>query len=155
MSTVSRIEGASRLTAIVTVLIACLFGAQALGFDLNNLLAVGGISGLAIGLAGREILGNVFMGLMLYATQPFSPGEHVKFSTPSQKDIIDGLVVDVGLFRTTVRSFEREMFLIPNRCALRRCACRGVPGALLHGFLFRCVRMHSGADEVRVLLLVA
>lgn len=74
MSTVSRIEGASRLTAIVTVAIACLFGAQAVGFDLNNLLAVGGISGLAIGLAGREILGNVFMGLMLYATQPFAPG---------------------------------------------------------------------------------
>ena len=56
----------------------------------------------------------MFMGLLLYATQPFAPGEHVKFSTPSQKDLIDGLVVDVGLFRTTVRSFEREMFLIPN-----------------------------------------
>jgi small-conductance mechanosensitive channel len=114
VSTVSRIEGASRLTGIVTVVIASLFGARAVGFDLNNLLAVGGISGLAIGLAGREILGNVFMGLMLYATQPFSPGEHVKFTTPSQKLEIDGLVVDVGLFRTTVRSFEREMFLIPN-----------------------------------------
>ena len=114
VSTVSRIEGASRLTGIVTVVIASLFGAKAVGFDLNNLLAVGGISGLAIGLAGREILGNVFMGLMLYATQPFAPGEHVKFTTPSQKLEIDGLVVDVGLFRTTVRSFEREMFLIPN-----------------------------------------
>jgi small-conductance mechanosensitive channel len=55
------------------------------------------------------------MGLMLYATQPFAPGEHVKFTTPSQREPIDGHVVDVGLFRTTVRSFEREMFLIPNR----------------------------------------
>jgi small-conductance mechanosensitive channel len=141
MSTVSRIEGASRLTAIVTVLVAALFGAQALGFDLNNLLAVGGISGLAIGLAGREILGNVFMGLMLYATQPFAPGEHVKFTTPSQKDLIDGLVVDVGLFRTTVRSFEREMYLIPNRCGResgKRAGWRGMHGRRCVGGVVVC-----------------
>lgn len=110
----NRIEGAARLSSIVTGVIAVLMGAQALGFDLNNLLAVGGISGLAIGLAGREILGNVFAGLMLFATQPFAPGEHVKFLNGTQKDLVDGTVVDVGLFRTTVRSWEREVFLVPN-----------------------------------------
>lgn len=110
----ARIQGVSRLAAIVTFVVATLFSAHAVGFDLNSLLAVGGISGLAIGLAGREILGNVFMGIMLYATQPFAPGEHVKFNTGTQRGEVDGIVVDVGLFRTTVRSFEREYFMVPN-----------------------------------------
>ena len=111
---ISRVEGTARLAGIVTTVVAALLGAQALGFDLGSLLAVGGISGLAIGLAGREILGNVFAGLMLYATSPFAPGEHVKFVAGSQRDLIDGNIVDVGLFRTTIRSFERELFTVPN-----------------------------------------
>ena len=111
---ISRVEGTARLAGIVTTAVAALLGAQALGFDLGSLLAVGGISGLAIGLAGREILGNVFAGLMLYATSPFAPGEHVKFVAGSQRDLIDGNIVDVGLFRTTIRSFERELFTVPN-----------------------------------------
>ena len=113
-SAVTRIEGTSRIVSIITIVLASLLSAQAIGFDLGSLLAVGGISGLAIGLAGREILGNIFAGLMLYATQPFSPGEHIKFVTGTQRDVVDGNVVDVGLFRTTIRSFEREVYLIPN-----------------------------------------
>ena len=111
---ISRVEGTERLAGIVTSVVAALLGARALGFDLGSLLAVGGISGLAIGLAGREILGNVFAGLMLYATSPFAPNDHVKFVTGSQRDLIDGTIIDVGLFRTTIRSWERELFTVPN-----------------------------------------
>jgi len=37
-------------------------GLKVLGVDLGALVTVGGISGLAIGLAGRQILENAFMG---------------------------------------------------------------------------------------------
>ena len=76
-------------------------------------MTFGGISGLAIGLAGRQILENAFMGLMLYATAPFAPGEEIRFSTSQVKDI-EGYVLDIGLFRTTIRSMQREVYYLPN-----------------------------------------
>lgn len=149
----SRIEGASRLAGVLTTATALLLAAQQAGLDLNSLLAVGGISGLAVGLAGREILGNCFAGLVLFSSahgrggcvgggwggwvggdgwgecygtanapsphtsvspslpaQPFGTGDHVKFTHGSQRELVDGTVLDVGLFRTAVRSWEREVF---------------------------------------------
>ena len=88
-------------------------GLKVLGVDIGALVTFGGISGLAIGLAGRQILENAFMGLMLYATAPFMPGDEIKFSTSQEKNI-NGFVVDIGLFRTTIRSLYREVYYIPN-----------------------------------------
>lgn len=33
---------------------------------------------------------------------------------PSSGQVVEGIVLDVGWYRTTIRSFEREHFLIPN-----------------------------------------
>lgn len=44
---------------------------QALGLELGNVLAVGGIGGLALGLAGREILENLLNGFLIMTTSPF------------------------------------------------------------------------------------
>ena len=62
-----------------------------------------GISGLAIGLAGRQILENAFMGLMLYATALCPRRDQVQHLGEN----INGFVVDIGLFRTTIRSLYR------------------------------------------------
>lgn len=48
----------------------------------NSVLAIGGVGGLAIGLAGREILENLFTGLIILSSSPFEVGEEVMF-TPS------------------------------------------------------------------------
>ena len=109
----SRFEGTAKLLRIVTVVVGCVLGMQAVGFDINSLLAVGGISGLALGLAGRELLENIFMGFLIYASEPFLAGEEITFSTPAEKDI-NGIVQDIGLFRTAIRSWERNVFYVPN-----------------------------------------
>ncbi len=33
---------------------------------------------------------------------------------PSSGQIVEGIVTDVGWYRTTIRSFEREIYNIPN-----------------------------------------
>ena len=105
------------------------------------MLAIGGVGGLAIGLAGREILENLFTGLIILSTSPFVVGDEVKFSPPRfgflpqstacqvvrqrtfthcatgfscRGSDVEGIVVDVGWYRTTIRSFEREIYNIPN-----------------------------------------
>lgn len=40
-------------------------------------------------------------------------GDEILFR-PSSGQVIEGIVVDVGWYRTTIRSFEREIFCIPN-----------------------------------------
>lgn len=108
-----RLAGLNKLSNIATYLVAIALGLKMLGVDIGALVTFGGISGLAIGLAGRQILENAFMGLMLYATAPFMPGDEIKFSTSQEKDI-EGMVLDIGLFRTTIKSFQREEYIVPN-----------------------------------------
>lgn len=46
----------------------------------NSVLAIGGVGGLAVGLAGREILENLFTGLIILSSSPFEVGDEVLFA---------------------------------------------------------------------------
>lgn len=108
-----RIEAINKLMSVMTLLVASIFGLQAVGLDVNSVLAIGGVGGLAIGLAGREILENLFTGLIILSSSPFEVGEEVLFTPPTGPKV-EGIVLDVGWYRTTIRSFEREIYAIPN-----------------------------------------
>jgi small-conductance mechanosensitive channel len=56
---------------------------RALFCAVNSVLAIGGVGGLAVGLAGREILENLFTGLIILSSSPFEVGDEVLFSPPS------------------------------------------------------------------------
>ncbi len=43
---------------------------------------------------------------------PFQVGEEILFRHNNQ--LVEGIVTDVGWYRTTIRSFERELFIVPN-----------------------------------------
>jgi len=98
---------------IATITVCVTLSLQAVGFDVNSLLAIGGIGGLALSLAGREILENLFNGLLILSTNPFTTGDEVWFK-PAPTTTVEGIVVDVGWFRTSIRSFEREVWQVPN-----------------------------------------
>jgi hypothetical protein len=52
--------------AALHVVLCCVL--QALGLEVRSVLAIGGIGGLAIGLAGREICENLLNGMLLMTT---------------------------------------------------------------------------------------
>ena len=108
-----RLEALDKLMSLGTIVVASIFGVKALGMDVNSVLAIGGVGGVAFGLAGREILENLFTGLIILSSNPFEVGEEVMFR-PNSGQVVEGIVVDVGWYRTTIRSFEREIFIIPN-----------------------------------------
>ena len=108
-----RLEALDKLMSVVTLVVASVFGVNALGMDVNSVLAIGGVGGVAVGLAGREILENLFTGLIILSSNPFEVGDEVSFR-PSSGQVVEGIVVDVGWYRTTIRSFEREIYTIPN-----------------------------------------
>lgn len=94
---------------IVIIVLAVLFVGQAI-FDLNitTLLAGAGVIGLAIALAARDTLTNFFGTIVIIIDRPFRINDRVKVSN------IDGVVEDVGMRSTRIRTEDESVFSIPN-----------------------------------------
>ncbi|EPL6456689.1 MULTISPECIES: mechanosensitive ion channel family protein [Providencia] len=93
----------------VFVIMVLLFG-EHFGLSLSGLMAFGGIGGIAIGMAGKDILSNFFSGLMLYFDRPFNIGDWV--SSPDRN--IEGTVVEIGWRITKIVTFDHRPLYIPN-----------------------------------------
>ncbi len=96
-----------RLAVIITVGIVTL---QTLGFSISGVLAFGGIGGIAIGFAAKDLLANFFGGLMIYLDRPFSVGDWI--CSPDRE--IEGTVEYIGWRLTRIRTFELRPLYIPN-----------------------------------------
>lgn len=89
--------------------IVLLFG-EHFGMSLSGLMAFGGIGGIAIGMAGKDILSNFFSGVMLYFDRPFNIGDWI--SSPDRQ--IEGTVVEVGWRLTKIMTFDHRPLYVPN-----------------------------------------
>jgi MscS family membrane protein len=83
---------------------------QLLGYSVSGLLAFGGIGGIAVGFAAKDLLANFFGGLMIYLDRPFSVGDWIR--SPDKE--IEGTVEDVGWRLTRIRTFDKRPLYIPN-----------------------------------------
>ncbi len=96
-----------RLSVIIT---ATLVMMQTLGYSISGVLAFGGIGGIAIGFAAKDLLANFFGGLMIYLDRPFAVGDWVR--SPDRQ--IEGTVEDIGWRLTRIRTFDKRPLYIPN-----------------------------------------
>ena len=63
-----RWEAYDKLGTFAIYVITTILSIQALGLEVRSVLAIGGIGGLVIGLAGREICENLLNGFLLMTT---------------------------------------------------------------------------------------
>lgn len=96
-----------RLSILITAVITA---AQTLGFSIAGLLAMGGVGGIAIGFAARDLLANFFGALMIYMDRPFAVGEWIR--SPDRE--IEGTVEEIGWRLTRIRTFDRRPLYVPN-----------------------------------------
>ena len=82
--------------------------AQNLGYSVSGLLAGLGIGGLALAMAAKDTLANLFGSLMILIDRPFHVGDWVTFPGG------DGVVEEIGLRSTRVRTFAKTVVSIPN-----------------------------------------
>jgi small-conductance mechanosensitive channel len=80
-----------------------------LGLKLSALLVAGGVAGIAIGFAGQNILGNLISGVFLLIERPIKPGNPVSI------DGTVGIVEDIQIISTTLRTFEGLYVRMPNQ----------------------------------------
>ncbi len=83
---------------------------QTLGFSVSGVLAFGGIGGIAIGFAAKDLLSNFFGGLMIYLDRPFAVGDWIR--SPDRQ--IEGTVEIIGWRLTTIRTFDKRPLYVPN-----------------------------------------
>lgn len=67
-TTVSAVAKLLRASVIITALLIAM---QLLGYSVSGLLAFGGIGGIAVGFAAKDLLANFFGGLMIYFRSSF------------------------------------------------------------------------------------
>jgi len=106
-TTVNALGRVVRITIVVTAL---LVGLDTLGFDIAGLMAVGGIGGLAVGLAAKDMLANFFGGVTVFIDRPFSIGDWIILKGQD----IEGVVEEIGWRQTTIRKFDKRPVYVPN-----------------------------------------
>lgn len=99
----------SDLVKYTTYAIGLLLGLNILGVNTNGLLAMLGAASLAVGLALKDTLSNVASGLLLLFLRPFVAGDYIECGS------IKGKICAIGLFNTTLETFEGIYVSAPNR----------------------------------------
>lgn len=100
----------SRISTIVIIMIGSLMILDLFGVPLNALLAFGGLGGLAVSWAAKDVIANFFGGFMIYVNHPFFVGDWIK--SPNKN--FEGVVEKIGWYMTKIRTFDRRPTYIPN-----------------------------------------
>ncbi len=104
------VRALGKLVRASIVITSAMVVMQFLGYSISGVLAFGGIGGLAVGFAAKDLLANFFGGLMVYLDRPFKVGDWVR--SPDKE--IEGTVEDIGWRLTRIRTFDKRPLYIPN-----------------------------------------
>jgi MscS family membrane protein len=107
MTTADAIAKLLRISVIITAFLVTL---QTLGYSISGVLAFGGIGGIAVGFAAKDLLANFFGGLMIYLDRPFDVGDWIR--SPDKE--IEGTVENIGWRLTRIRTFDKRPLYVPN-----------------------------------------
>lgn len=104
------IKATSQFVRVTALLAGLLMILQSFGIPLAGVLAFGGVGGIAVGFAAKDLLSNFFGGLMLFLDRPFKLGETIRSDAPT----FEGIVEQIGWRYTRIRTLERTPLFIPN-----------------------------------------
>lgn len=107
---ITTMDAIAKLLRLSVMITAALVMLQTLGFSISGLLAFGGVGGIAVGFAARDLLANFFGGLMIYLDRPFSVGDWIR--SPDRE--IEGTVERIGWRLTVIRTFDKRPLYVPN-----------------------------------------
>ncbi|VAW58008.1 Small-conductance mechanosensitive channel [hydrothermal vent metagenome] len=104
------IQAIGKLIRISVFITGGLILLQTMGYSISGILAFGGVGGIAIGFAAKDLLANFFGGLMIYLDRPFKVGDWIRSDDKS----IEGTVESIGWRLTRIRTFDKRPLYVPN-----------------------------------------
>lgn len=105
--------------------------ANIIGIETTSFVAILGAAGLAVGLALQGSLSNFAGGVMILLFRPIQVEEYVEAQGH------EGLVSDIGIFVTTLITFDERVVIIPN-------------GPLANGSIINHTRNKTRAVEIPI-----
>jgi len=99
-----------KVTQIVVLFTAAAIAFSVAGFGnlLTSLATIAAAATLAIGLAMQDVLKNFVAGIFIFTDRPFRIGDWIEWDGNS------GVVEDISLRVTRVRTFDNELLTVPN-----------------------------------------
>jgi len=136
----------SKLVAVLLALYALVNLAETLGVPVAPVLAGLGVGGLAVALAVRPTIENIFAGFVLFADAPVRVGEFCRFGDKM------GTVEAIGLRSVQVRGLDRTVITVPNAefCQLQLVNFTRRDATLLNTRLQ--LRYETTPDQLRLVL---
>jgi small-conductance mechanosensitive channel len=80
-----------------------------IGLSPSVFLMAGGVTGIILGFASQDILGNLISGIFLMVEKPIKIGDQV------QIEDVSGYVTDIKIISTIIRTYDGLLVRIPNQ----------------------------------------
>ncbi|MDL5360374.1 mechanosensitive ion channel family protein [Halalkalicoccus sp. NIPERK01] len=90
--------------------VAIAFGFGGYGSFLTSLATIAAAAALAIGIAMQSVISNFVAGVFIFTEKPFRIGDWIEW----QEGDYLGIVEDISLRVTRVRTFDNELITVPN-----------------------------------------
>ncbi len=98
----------SNLVNAIVVTVAVIAALNQLGIQTTSLVAIVGVTGLAIGLALKDTLGNFAAGVMILIFKQFKAGDLIEAAG------VIGVVETLNIFSTQLRTGDNKTIFVPN-----------------------------------------
>ncbi len=93
---------------VMSIILCFLTLAREWGYDISGLVAGLGLGGLALAMASKDSLANMFGGFVILVDKPFSIGDWI------QTEGLEGTVEAVTFRSTRIKTFDQGLIHIPN-----------------------------------------
>ncbi len=81
---------------------------QEWGINVSAFVASLGLGGLAVALAAKDTVANLFGSLVIFTDRPFKVGDWVETA------FVEGFIEEIGIRSTKVRTFSQALVHVPN-----------------------------------------
>lgn len=98
----------SKVMRALTIVITLGIVAEEFDYDVSGFVAGLGIGGLAVAMAAKDFLSNIFGGIVIIMDKPFDIGDWITSSD------IEGVVEDISFRSTKIRTFNKAIVTVPN-----------------------------------------
>ena len=100
-----------KIIKVVLIFIAATGLLQTHGYSMSSIIAGFGIGGLAVGMAAKDTLADIFGSISLLSDKVYKIGDYVKVNG------IEGYVEDISIRSTKIRDLDNFLNTIPNNMA--------------------------------------
>ena len=97
-----------KLLKAIIIFIAITGLLQSQGYSISSILAGFGIGGIAVGMAAKDALANIFGSLEILSDHVYKIGDYVKING------IEGYIEDINIRSTKIRDLDHFLINIPN-----------------------------------------